>query len=163
MRGDVPGDLGKHRFVSVDAGFIRQPDRIGVSGDRVEGIESVRVAAEGIGEIIPRHHIVLGNPVQLPLHEHSGRSAHRQVLRRRDANFVAELLKSAVLDHQFLRHDGLAIAALPTGAGSVHLVVEIGIVAVVGDGMHVAFHEGAGVHNVEIADLAFDRQCGLVP
>src|SRR5581483_10485677 len=55
------------------------------------------------------------------------------------------------------------IAGVVVGAVIGQLVIELAVVAVVGDRMLSALHVAAGVYDVEVADLALDRQRGLSP
>ena len=61
------------------------------------------------------------------------------------------------------RHDGLAGGVGPVGARAVDAVVEQRVVAVLGNRVVSALHEGAGVDEVEVTHLAFDGRGDLVP
>src|ERR1700722_3019270 len=71
---------------------------------------------------------------------------------------MAPFLKVAHGDDEFLRHDRLAGVVGPVRSRPVGTIIEFRVVAVVGNRMRVALHEGAGVSEIEVAELSFDCQ-----
>jgi hypothetical protein len=76
---------------------------------------------------------------------------------------VTPLLEIAATNDELLGHDRLAVVADPVGARPVSAIIEFRVVAVVGDRVRGTLHVSVRIHQVEIVDLARDRQGGLVP
>ncbi len=162
--GDVPLSLEEHRLVAVDALLVGEP--YGISEPRDGRAKSFRIsvggAAVGVRQSVTRHRVLFPDVVQLPLNEHAGGAFDRQVLRRGQPQLMAPFLEVAFRDHQFLRHDGMASrkgrAAGPVRAGGEYAIVELRVIAVVGNRMDGALHVSTRVHEIEVADFPLDRQ-----
>ncbi len=99
--------------------------------------------------------------MELPLYEDTDGSLDWLVLRRAEANFVTPLLEVALVDVELLRIDGLPAVADPITARAERTIIEFRVVAVVRNRVRVPLHVGARVHEIEIAELAFDGEGGL--
>ena len=136
--------------------------------------------------IVAGYRVLLPDLVHLTLGEQAEDSLDRQILRRADAQLVAPLGVVAVSDHELLwirnerargetgRWRASAVApysvclhvvvtglSQPVTSRPKVLVVEVGVVAVVRDRVLVADEPAAGIGDVEVADLALDRERGL--
>ena len=109
------------------------------------------------------HGVELRDVMQLALDEETDGRPDRLVRRRAEAKLVTPFLEVAAADDEFLRHDRLAVVADPVGARPEHAIVEDRVVAVVRDRVRGALHVAARIDEVEVAELAFDRQGGLIP
>src|SRR5258708_15944035 len=96
--------------------------------------------------------------MQLTLRKHAQRRVYGQVSRRAQAHFIAPFLEIALGHHQLLPHDRFAVGAGPIRAGTVHAVVELGVVAVVVNRGGRPLQEGTRVRQIEVADLSLDSQ-----
>ena len=101
--------------------------------------------------------------MDLTLQEQTRRDAERVLLRRTHAQLVADLGVMVAADDVLCRIDEGTRVVLEVRAGPVRTIVEKRVIGVVRGLVCVAGQIGTGVDEVEIADLALDRQRRLDP
>ncbi len=106
--------------------------------------------------------------VRLAIDEDATDEAQAIGRRRSNTQFVARLGEMIVAENGLTWIRRVAVAVIEgkvvgdTAVGAVVLVVGLGVVGVVGLGVELAIHIGAGIGDVESADLTLDRQSRLI-
>ena len=147
---DVVAQLAEHRVVAVDADLIGEPQGLRPPRDRLVGRQLI-------------HQIVLQDVVLLALGEQSADEPQRVVLGRGDAQLVAELaVVIAALDVLGGIDERTGVVGEIGDVGGL-LVVQEGVVGVVGLRVVIALQIAAGEGDIEVADLALKREGRLPP
>ncbi len=147
---DVPGHLTERRTVAVGTHLLGEPDGVRPARHR----ERVREAVD---------QVTLLDPVRLTLPEQAGHGMHGQIRGRRHPHLM-RLHDVAVFGRDVLRRiDQIAGVVGDVRAVAAADVIEERVVRVVELRVDIALQIGAGVHQIEIADLAFHRERRLIP
>ena len=155
VTGDVERELAEDRPIAVNALLVGEPERARPprNGDIVGRHRSQRVAVVD--------HVVLQDLVHLALHEQAADEPQPVLLGGGDAQFIAVFAVVIAADNGLRWIDqitGIVHEVLSVGA-----VVVQGIVGVIRLFVSIAGQIRAGVSQIEVADLAFDRERRLNP
>src|SRR5271154_2817186 len=141
---DVVGKLAKNGLVLIDAFLISQPPGIGPAGNNLR-ILGRRGHVGQTGD-----NIVLQNFMDLALIEAATYEPPGVLLGGRYAQFIADLLVVVAADDLLVRINQIAGIVAVIGAGAVSIVVEVGVIRVVGSRVRIAVEHAARVNDVKI-------------